>query len=30
MDLIDSRYFREYREKLGFTNQNGTKDFFAA
>lgn len=28
--LINSRYFREYREKLGFSNQNGVKTFFAA
>jgi len=30
MPNIDTRYFREYREKLGFTNQNGVKIFFAA
>lgn len=30
MTLIDTKYFKEYREKLGFTNQNGVKAFFAA
>ena len=30
MNLIDTRYFKEYREQLGFTNQNGVKVFFAA
>ena len=27
--MIDTKYFKEYREKLGFTNQNGVKTFFA-
>ncbi|MDX9893260.1 MAG: restriction endonuclease [Patescibacteria group bacterium] len=30
MTPINTRYFKEYREKLGFTNQNGVKIFFAA
>lgn len=30
MTIIDAKYFKEYREKLGFTNQNGIKAFFAA
>lgn len=30
MTMIDMRYFKDYREKLGFTNQNGVKAFFAA
>jgi hypothetical protein len=30
MSTIDTKYFKEYREKLGFTNQNGIKVFFAA
>ena len=30
MITIDTRYFKQYREKLGFTNQNGVKAFFAA
>lgn len=30
MPNIDTRYFKEYREKLGFTNQNDAKAFFAA
>ncbi|MFH0854248.1 MAG: hypothetical protein V1891_02035 [bacterium] len=30
MTTIDTKYFKEYREKLGFTNQNGVKSFFAA
>jgi len=30
MTIIDTKYFKEYREKLGFTNQNGVKAFFAA
>jgi predicted DNA-binding antitoxin AbrB/MazE fold protein len=30
MAIIDTKYFKEYREKLGFTNQNGVKAFFAA
>ncbi|MFH1961913.1 MAG: restriction endonuclease [bacterium] len=30
MTTIDTKYFKEYREKLGFTNQNGVKAFFAA
>ena len=30
MTTIDTRYFKEYRERLGFTNQNGVKAFFAA
>ena len=30
MTLIDMKYFREYREKLGFSNQNWVKAFFAA
>ncbi|UXM84572.1 hypothetical protein [Methanococcus aeolicus] len=29
MVLIDTKYFKEYRQKLGFTNQNNTKKFFA-
>lgn len=28
--LIEAKYFKEYREKLGFTNQNSMKYFFAA
>jgi len=28
--MIDTQYFKEYRERLGFTNQNGVKAFFAA
>jgi len=28
--MIDTKYFKEYREKLGFTNQKGIKDFFGA
>lgn len=27
--MIDTKYFKYYREKLGFTNQNGAKSFFA-
>jgi hypothetical protein len=27
--IIDSAYFREYRTKLGFSNQNALKDFLA-
>lgn len=30
MTELDTKYFKEYREKLGFTNQNGVKAFFAA
>jgi hypothetical protein len=30
MTIIDTKHFKEYREKLGFTNQNGVKVFFAA
>jgi len=30
MTMIDQKYFKEYREKLGFTNQGSVKDFFAA
>ena len=30
MTLIDTKYFREYREKLGFSNQNDIKTFLAA
>lgn len=30
MAMIDAKYFKEYREKLGFTNQNGIKAFFGA
>jgi predicted nuclease of predicted toxin-antitoxin system/predicted DNA-binding antitoxin AbrB/MazE fold protein len=30
MITIDTKYFKEYRERLGFTNQNGVKVFFAA
>ncbi len=30
MSQIDSRYFKEYRERLGFTNQATVKAFFAA
>ncbi|MFH1827548.1 MAG: restriction endonuclease [bacterium] len=30
MAIIDTKYFKEYREKLGFTNQNGVRAFFAA
>lgn len=29
MTLIDTKYFKEYREKLGFTNQQDVKKFFA-
>ena len=28
--MIDIKYFKEYREKLGFNNQSGVKKFFAA
>ena len=28
-NLIDIKYFREYRQKLGFTNQSDVKNFFA-
>lgn len=27
--MIDTSYFREYRQKLGFTNKNNAKDFLA-
>jgi len=27
---ITSKYFKEYREKLGFTNQTDAKNFFGA
>lgn len=30
MPLINTEYFKIYREKLGFSNQNGVKYFFAA
>lgn len=30
MTILDSKYVKEYREKLGFTNQQGVKSFFAA
>ena len=30
MTLIDTQYFKEYRQRLGFSNQNGVKSFFAA
>ena len=30
MGIIDVKYFKEYRENLGFKNQNGAKVFFAA
>lgn len=29
MTLIDRKYFKEYRQKLGFTNQQDVKKFFA-
>lgn len=29
MTLIDTKYFKEYRQKLGFTNQQDIKNFFA-
>jgi len=29
MTLIDTKYFKEYRQKLGFTNQQDVKKFFA-
>lgn len=29
MTLIDTKYFKEYRQKLGFTNQQDIKKFFA-
>jgi len=29
MNLIDIKYFKEYRQKLGFTNQSDVKKFFA-
>lgn len=29
MDLIDVKYFKEYRQKLGFANQTAAKNFFA-
>ena len=28
--MIDTKYFKDYREKLGFTKQDGVKAFFAA
>lgn len=28
--MINTKYFKEYREKLGFTNQNNAKAFFGA
>ncbi len=28
MELIDTKYFKEYRQKLGFTNQQDVKSFF--
>lgn len=28
--MTDTKYFKEYRNKLGFSNQNNTKAFFAA
>ena len=28
--MIDIKYFREYRSKLGFNNQDGVKKFFGA
>jgi hypothetical protein len=28
-NLIDIKYFKEYRQKLGFTNQSDVKNFFA-
>jgi len=30
MALIDTKYFKEYRKRLGFTNQHGIKAFFDA
>jgi len=30
MSIIDLKYFKDYRERLGFTNQNSVKSFFAA
>ena len=27
-NALSAKYFREYRSKLGFTNQNGVKEFF--
>ena len=30
MTLIDTQYFKEYRQRLGFSNQNSVKSFFAA
>ena len=29
INLIDTKYFREYRQKLGFVNQSAVKKFFA-
>lgn len=29
MTIIDTKYFKEYRQKLGFTNQQDVKKFFA-
>jgi hypothetical protein len=29
MVFIDTKYFKEYRQKLGFTNQQDVKKFFA-
>jgi hypothetical protein len=29
MTFIDTKYFKEYRQKLGFTNQQDVKKFFA-
>lgn len=29
MKIIDTKYFREYRQKLGFSNQQDVKKFFA-
>ena len=28
--MIDTKYFREYRALLGFSNQNNVKNFFGA
>lgn len=30
LEVIDAKYFKEYREKLGFTNQSDLKKFFGA
>ncbi len=29
MTLVNTKYFKEYRQRLGFTNQKDVKSFFA-